>query len=122
MAFLKLNLPEKVDLAWCSEACKRRVQDEVIKKYPCKQKFARVDIIPLYADDPQRFYRVTLWVNDWSGDLPYPIKAIWKTFYVTLEGAERRVVSIEEHKKKRLEIGENGLKFMQELEINKERV
>lgn len=106
---------QRVDEAWCSELCKKKVLDAVLEKYPCSQKFVRVDVIPLYAEDPQRFYRVTLWVNDWSTDSISPAKEIWKTFCVTLEGIERKIVSIEENKRKKLEIGENGLKFMGEL-------
>lgn len=119
MSTTKLDLPEKqVDEAWCSEACKRKIKDEVIKRYPCKQKFSRVDITPLHVPGPQRFYRVTLWVNDWSGDSLGPVQVIWKTFSVTLEGADRKIVSIEEHKKKKSEISEKGLQFMKELEAS----
>lgn len=106
---------QRVDEAWCSELCKKKVLNAVLDKYRCIQKFVRMDVVPLYAEDPQRFYRVTLWVNDWSTDSLSPVKTIWKTFYVTLEGIERKIVSIEEDKKRKLEIGENGLKFMDEL-------
>jgi hypothetical protein len=102
MSATKLNLTEKrVDEAWCSEACKRRILDEVTKRYPCRQKFSRIEVTPLYAAELQRFYRVTLWVNDWLTESFGPTKVIWKTFFVTLEGIERIIVRIEEGKKKK---------------------
>jgi hypothetical protein len=114
----ELGPPERrVDSAWCSELCKKKVYNAVIEKYPCKQRFSRVDVYPLYADDPYRYYRVTLWVDDWSTDSLTPVKQIWKTFYVTLEGIERKIVSIEEDKKRKLGLGENGHKLMKEMGI-----
>ena len=119
----ELGPPEqRVDQEWCSDLCKKKISDAILKKYPCKQRFSQVDVHPLYACGSQRFYRVTLWVNDWSTDSFSPVKEIWKTVLVTLEGIERKIVSIEEGEKKRLELGENGLKFMLELETDKEKV
>jgi hypothetical protein len=116
MSTTTLSLPEmKVDQAWCSELCRKKVSTAVIAKYPCKQRFARIDVFPLYADDPQRYYRVILWVNDWSTEALGPVKVIWKTFYVTVEGIERKIVSIKEGRNKKLGIGDNGRKFMEEL-------
>ena len=113
-----LSMPEmEVDQAWCSELCKKRVSTAVIEKYPCKQKFARIDVFPLYAEDPRRYYRVILWVNDWSTGTFGPAKEIWRTVYVTLEGSERRVVSIEENQKRKLPLTTNGMKFMEETGI-----
>jgi hypothetical protein len=113
---------KEVDQAWCSELCKRKISNAVLTRYPCKQKFSQVDVIPLYACGPQRFYRVTLWVNDWSTESFGPITVIWQTFYVTLEGIERTIVSIEEDRKKKLGMGEKGLEFMKELGIDKGKV
>lgn len=110
---------QRVDQAWCSDICKRKISTAILAKYTCKQRFSRVDIIPLYAYGLQRFYRVNLWVNDWSTNSFGPIKEIWRTFYVTVEGVERKIVSVEEGRKRKLVIGEKGLKFMEELE-NKE--
>jgi hypothetical protein len=119
MSTTKLDLPEnQVDMAWCSEACKRKILDEIVKKYPCKQKFSKIEVIPLYATALQRFYRVTLWVNDWSSDSLGPIKVVWKAFHVILEGIERKIVSIEEDDKKKLKLSENGRKFMKEMGIS----
>ena len=119
MSATKLNLPERqVDEAWCSDSCKQQILDTILKKYPCKQKFVRIDVNPLYASDLQRFYRVSLWVDDWSTDALNPVKEIWKTFYVVLEGIERKIVCLEEDKKRKLEISENGLKFMQEFGLS----
>jgi hypothetical protein len=110
--------PEKrVDEAWCSDLCKKKIATAILEKYPCKQRFSRVDVIPLHADDPQRFYRVTLWVNDWSTDSFSPAQEIWKTFYVVLEGIERKIISIEEDKKRKLVLGKKGMKLMEELGI-----
>jgi hypothetical protein len=105
------------DQAWCSDLCRKKISNIILEKYPCKQRFSRVDVIPLYGVDVQKHYRVTLWVNDWSTKSFGPVKEIWKTFYVTLEGIERMVVSIKEDRKKKLEIGERGLKFMDELRV-----
>lgn len=91
----------RVDEQWCSDLCKKKISTAVIEKYPCKQKFSRVDVAPLYASGAQRFYRVTLWINDWSRGEFGPTKMIWKTFSVILEGIERKIVSIEEGKKKK---------------------
>ena len=118
-----LCLPEmKVDQAWHSEFCKNTILSEIVRKYPCKQRFVRVDVMPLYADDPYRYYRVVLWVNDWSTETFGPTKEIWRTFHVILEGADRKIISIEADRKKKLAIGENGMKFMKELGINQEKV
>lgn len=114
---------KKEDEEWCSELCKRKIREAILTKYTCKQRFSQVDVVPLYASGIQRFYRVTLWVNDWSTNSFGPTKEIWKTFSVTLEGIERKIVSIEEGRKKKLEIGEKGLDFIKESEtpnVNKE--
>ena len=108
---------KRVDEAWCSELCKKKVLNAVLNKCYCPQKFVKIDVVPLYAEDPKRFYRVNLWVNNWATNLFGPVKEIWKTFYVTLEGIERNVISIEEGKKRKLALSENGLKFREELEV-----
>jgi hypothetical protein len=113
----ELGLHEpRVDQAWCSELCKKKVSGAVLANYPCKQKFSRIDVTPLFACGAQRFYRVTLWVDDWS--TVNPIKEIWKTFSVILEGIERKVVSIKESQKRKLPLTERGRKFMEELGVS----
>jgi hypothetical protein len=107
---------KRVDDAWCSDLCKKKVLEAILSKYHCSQKFAQTDVTPLYATGCQRYYRVILWVRDWANNPIFPVKEIWKTFYVTLEGIERRVVSIEEDRKPRLKMGEEGMKLRDELE------
>ena len=111
---------ERVDLAWCSELCKQKVGDYIVQKYPCRQKLIRVDVCPLYASDPQRYYRVSLWVHNWAGETMGPAPEMWKTFCVTLQGVERRIVSIVESRRSRLALGQNGQKLMDELGILQE--
>jgi len=113
-----LPLEPEEDVAWCSEPCVNKIRDVIVQMHPCKQRFSRVDVIPLYACGSQRFYRVKLWVDDWTTDSLGPVKEIWKTFYVTLQGAERKIVSIEEDKKKPLEVGIKGKKFMEEFGLS----
>lgn len=107
---------KKEDEAWCSDDCKKTISAAIFIKYPCKQKFSQVDVIPLYASGAQRFYRVTLWVDNLLAESASRTKEVWKTFRVTLEGAERTIVLIEEDKKKKLAMTEKGLEFMKELE------
>jgi hypothetical protein len=110
----------RVDQAWCSDLCKKKIRDAVLERYPCPQKFTRVDVHPLYAKDPCRYYRVTLWVNNWAADALGAQPEIWKTFSVVLEGIERTVVSIAENKKPRMELGVNGKKLMDEVKMPQE--